>query len=229
MNSDVKYQTKSLILSSIIISLGMFFSAYYFKNNPNSNETVKGVSELKVKSNLSTWQLSISNSGSNLNSLYANLEQNQKFIKSFLINNNFTESEFNLGTISISNSNDNNQLKYQIYNSITITTKDVDKVNKVSSNLKPLIDNNVLISGSYINYYYTDISSIKNELLDLSINNSKISAKLMADKINKKVGNVKSLNQGVITINSLDGSQINDTNSIYKNVRMVSTVIYELK
>ena len=46
MNSDVKYQTKSLILSSIIISLGMFFSAYYFKNNPNSNETVKGVSEL---------------------------------------------------------------------------------------------------------------------------------------------------------------------------------------
>ena len=51
----------------------------------------------------------------------------------------------------------------------------------------------------------------------------------MADKINKKVGNVKSLNQGVITINSLDGSQINDTNSIYKNVRMVSTVIYELK
>ena len=71
----------------------------------------------------------------------------------------------------------------------------------MSSNLKPLIDNNVLISGSYINYYYTDISSIKNELLDLSINNSKISAKLMADKINKKVGNVKSLNQGVITIN----------------------------
>lgn len=222
---QIKRLNPTILLCSIILAFTAIDIAYT-KNQPT--EVVKGVSEIKVKSDLASWQISLSSSGDDINSLYSQMDNTQIKLLSYLKNNNLRESDINLGAVSISNMPDSKQ-KYTIYNSVLITSKNVDLVQNLSSNLKPMLEMGIPMGSSYVSFYYTDISNIKGEMLKNSLDNSKIAASKMADNFGKKISGVKNINQGVISINSPDGSQSGDSTSLYKTVRMVSTVTYFIK
>lgn len=216
------------LVSSLIMALAIVFASLSIPQS-NSTVTVKGVSEVPVKSDLATWQIALSNSGNNSNELYSQFESNEKTIKQFLISQGFKESDISLNSTTITTSVDLNSPKFNVYGGIIVTTKNVDLVFSTSNNLSSLIKQNILINNSYVSYYFTDITSIKNKLLEQSISNAIQSAQSMNSnfKMNKNIEpSLKSATQGVISINSPDGANQNDTTSLFKIVRMVTTATF---
>lgn len=222
--SNIKFPI-SVLLGFIILSVSLI----YINKNKDIIVQAKGVAEVKVKSDLATWQISLNQSGYNLSAAYNQIESDQNNVIAILKYQGIQESDIQANNISISNMLIDNKTQYQIYNTITVSSKNVDLIYKINQNQKIFIDQGIFISGSYVNYYFTAINNIKEPLLKDSVLNTKISASKIAGNLNKEISEVKNINQGVISVNSADGSQYNDINSLYKTVRVVTTATYLMK
>jgi len=225
------------VIASIILSIGIAIAGLFIGNgikffrNFDRSVEVKGLAEQMVKSDLATWSINFSVSGDNLAGLNKTISQNQKLVNDFLVNNGFSVKDIQLGTISVNDNwanqygNNNEKLPhYQISNSVSVTTANVDLVAKVSQNAGELVNQGVLVTNNNISYFYNNLNSIKGQMLDQATRNAKVAAETFAKNTGSRVGNIKSASQGVFTIASPDGAIINDTQSINKKVRVVTSI-----
>lgn len=229
--------SRSGIFAALVLACGVATCGYFvgngikfFRNFDRSVE-VKGLAEQNVKSDLATWSISFSVSGDNLKDLYQQISLNQKTVSQFLLNNNFAESNLQLGTISVNDNwvnqygNTNAKLPhYQISNSVSVTTDNVDLVAKVSQNAGELVNQGVIVGNNSISYFYNSLNSVKATMLDSATQNAKLAAETFAKNTQSQVGKIKSASQGVFTISSPDGSNIGDTSNINKKVRVVTSI-----
>ncbi len=231
----------SKIIAAIVLALGIAASGHYigdgikfFRNFDRSVE-VKGLAEQNVKSDLATWSINFSVSGDDLKALYQQVSLNQKTVSQFLATNGFAAKDIQLGTISV-NDNWANQYgstnaklpHYQISNSVSVTTSNVDLVAKVSQNAGELVNQGVIVTNNSISYFYNNLNSIKAQMLDSATQNAKSAAETFAKNTQSKVGKIKSASQGVFTISSPDGSNVGDTSNINKKVRVVTSIQFFL-
>lgn len=231
----------SKIIAAIVLALGIAASGHYigdgikfFRNFDRSVE-VKGLAEQNVKSDLATWSINFSVSGDDLKALYQQVSLNQKTVSQFLATNGFATKDIQLGTISV-NDNWANQYgstnaklpHYQISNSVSVTTSNVDLVAKVSQNAGELVNQGVIVTNNSISYFYNNLNSIKAGMLDSATQNAKSAAETFAKNTQSKVGKIKSASQGVFTISSPDGSNVGDTSNINKKVRVVTSIQFFL-
>lgn len=229
--------SRGRIFAALVLACGVAACGYFvgngikfFRNFDRSVE-VKGLAEQNVKSDLATWSISFSVSGDNLKDLYQQISLNQKTVSQFLLNNNFVESNLQLGTISVNDNwanqygNTNAKLPhYQISNSVSVTTDNVDLVAKVSQNAGELVNQGVIVGNNSISYFYNSLNSVKAVMLDSATQNAKLAAETFARNTQSQVGKIKSASQGVFTISSPDGSNIGDTSNINKKVRVVTSI-----
>lgn len=229
--------SRSRVIAALVLACGVAAGGYFvgngikfFRNFDRSVE-VKGLAEQNVKSDLATWSISFSVSGDNLKDLYQQISLNQKAVSKFLLSNNFAESSFQLGTISVSDNwanqyggNNDKLPHYQISNSVSVTTPDVDLVAKVSQNAGELVSQGVIVGNNSISYFYNNLNNIKATMLDSATQNAKLAAETFAKNTQSQVGKIKSASQGVFTIASPDGSNIGDTSNINKKVRVVTSI-----
>ncbi len=231
----------SRVIGAIILALGIATSGHYigsgikfFRNFDRSVE-VKGLAEQNVKSDLATWSINFSVSGDDLKALYQQVSLNQKTVSQFLATNGFAAKDIQLGTISVNDNwanqygNTNAKLPhYQISNSVSVTTSNVDLVAKVSQNAGELVNQGVIVTNNSISYFYNNLNSIKAQMLDSATQNAKSAAETFAKNTQSQVGKIKSASQGVFTISSPDGSNVGDTSNINKKVRVVTSIQFFL-
>lgn len=232
---------ESLIWPAIIIAFGIGVAGFfiylgikYFKNYERS-VAVKGLSEKIVKSDLASWNINFSVSGDELKDVYREISENQKTIKEFLRSKGFREDELQVGTL-ITNDNWNNnydgrvqnQQRYLITGNIILTTKNVDLVYKISQSSGELVDKGIVVTYSNINYFYTDIKEIKEEMLIEAIKNAKFAAEIFAKNSESEIIGIKNASQGIFNITSPD-TLSGDSVTVEKKVRVVTSVDFFIK
>ncbi len=230
----------SRVISSVVLALGIFATGYtiaesirYFRNFERAVE-VKGLAEQVVKSDLATWNISFSVSGESLKDLYQQISTQQKQVSQFLVDNGFAPADIQLATVSVTDNlanqygNNSKVAHFQINNSVSVTTKDVDLVAQVSQKASELVSRGIIISSNGINYFYNNLNTIKGQMLNSATQNAKLAAATFAKNTNSQVGKIKTANQGVFSISSPDGSIIGDTSSINKKVRVVTSIQFFL-
>ena len=240
MFRDPKSQSGKII-PALIIAIGIASSGYYigsgikyFRNFDRSVE-VKGLAEQQVKSDLATWSINFNVSGANLNELYQQSSQNQKLVNQFFLDNHFESKDIQLGTISVNDNwanqygNANDKLPhYQINNSVSVTTNDVDLVAKATQTSSILVNQGVIVNNNSVSYYFNNLNSVKGKMLDTATQNARAVADTFAKNTNSQVGKIKTANQGLFTISAPDGSNVGDTSSFYKKVRVVTSIQFFL-
>ena len=87
----------------------------------------------------------------------------------------------------------------------------------------PLIRKGIILNNSYINFEFTDLNSIKPEMLGEAISNAKVSAEQFADDADARLGGISRANQGVFSITEKDPGSPE-----YKKIRVVSTLRFML-
>lgn len=226
-NTEIKnviVSSKFLIAISIIICAVIFLvSARGFSNQGKFVE-VKGLSERVVKADRAIWSLGFEVKSNDVNELYSTIESNTQAIESFLMEKGFTAEEISTAPVNVYQDTYREALyRYNASVQMSVYTDNVDLVRSASEQTLPLIRQGIVFNNSYINFEFTDINSIKPELLAEAIENAKMSAQQFADDAGAGLGGISRANQGVISITEKDPGSPE-----YKNVRVVSTLRFML-
>jgi len=207
-----------------IFSLVFFFSARSFSEQGSFVE-VKGLSERIVKADTAIWSLNFEVKSNNVDMLYADIEKNLNTIKSFMKQKGFDESEINVAPVNIYQDTYRDALfRYNSTTQLSLYTKKVDLVKSASKDTLIFVKAGIAMNQNSINFQFSDINSIKPEMLGEAIKNARESAEQFAKDSGSSIGGISRGNQGVIDISDKDPGSPE-----YKKIRLVSTLRFLLK
>src|SRR3989344_6082150 len=207
-----------------VFSLAFFFSAQNFSKQASFVE-VKGLSERIVKADVAIWTMNFEVKSNNIDLLYADIEKNTTAINSFLLEKGFEASEINVAPVNIYQDTYRDALfRYNSNTQLSVYTKKVDLVRSASKDTLLLVKRGVTLNQNSIEFQFSDINSIKPEMLAEAIKNAKASAEQFAEESGSSLGGISRGNQGVFDITDKDPGSPE-----YKKIRVVSSLRFLLK
>ncbi|AJA90054.1 hypothetical protein OY14_01100 [Borreliella chilensis] len=214
------------LASSIVISYGI-------KNigTRNSNYiTVKGLSEKEILSTSSSWNLQYDLNGNTVDDIIRTNNLNLSIIKNFFIKCGFDEEHIRIGSMNFNAQGYKDSLyRYSAYVSLTVNTRDLDKMKTAEKNIIELYNRGLLISNNGgPRYYFDKINDIKPEMLAESIRNAKLAALEFVKHSGSKLGKIKNANQGYFEFLPVDRSLGDQELYPQKILRIVTTISYYL-
>lgn len=225
-----------LVATTLLLATYCISNSIMYLRNFEKSVEVKGVSEKIVLSDYASWNISYSVSGNNLFEIESIVSKNQKNITNILKQNGLSEHEIQIGTNTVTdnwanqyNPNFAQMQHYQISSTIIVNSDNIKDISNANNNLNQLIKTGLILSTNNINYFYKNLNLVKNDMLLEATQNAKNSANIFASNSNSQVLGIKNANQGLFTISSPDGSNLNDTQNIYKKIRVVTTVNFFIK
>lgn len=208
----------------VVCALVFFFSARNFSKQGEYVE-VKGLSEKIVKADTAIWSMTFEVKSNSIDALYADTERNIKAIKAFLIQKGFEDSEISVAPINIYQDTYKEAVfRYNSSNQVAVYTKKVDQAKAASNETLMLVKAGVVLNQNSISFEFSDLNSIKPDMLAEAIKNAKETASQIAKNSGSNLGGVSRGNQGVFDITNKDPGSPE-----YKKIRLVSTLRFLLQ
>lgn len=241
---------------SIIIALIAAFAAIacvmiatnglvsYKKSAGGDGMTATGSASCDFESDLIVWRGSFSAYGMTTKDAYEVIKNDAQVVKEYLLNCGITEDELVFSSVDITQryrteyDENGNYLRdypdgYNLYQSLTVTSGDIDKVELVSRDITTLIESGVEFSSYSPEYYCTRLDEVKLELIEKATENAKQRIDILAEGSGCRAGKLLSANLGVFQITaknsgsgeySYDGAF--DTSSRYKTAMITVRLNY---
>jgi len=223
-NNKLVFLGLSLIVFAMMLSTAFYFSAKDFSKQGSYIE-VKGLSERIIKADTAIWTMSFEVKSNNVDSLYQDIENNIETIALFLKEKGFEDFEINVAPVNIyQDTYRDAAFRYNSTNQISVYTQKVDLAKEVSNETLLLVKKGVVLSYNYISFEFSDLNSIKPDMLAEALSNAKDSAEQFANNTDSEVGEVTRGNQGVFDISEKDPGSPE-----YKKIRLVSTLRFLIK
>ena len=231
---------KSWKIEALILTIGLLLMGNFVKSgldgfaNRDRVVNVKGLAEMEVSANKVTWPLMYKALGNDLPALYNQINNTNKAIVEFLLQKGIAEKEITVNAPEIIDLNaeryteNRTGYRYNVTAVITVTSMKVDLVRQLISEQGELLKQGIAITGGdyryNVQYDYTDLNSIKPQMIEEATKNARAAAEKFASDSNSKLGKIKHANQGQFTITD------RDSNTPYiKKVRVVTTIDYYLE
>lgn len=214
------------IISLAILAFAIIFWASargFYKQG--SYVEVKGLSEKIVKADTAIWSMNFEVKTNNVDELYRDIEKNITTIKAFLKEKGFEDSEINVAPVNIYQDTYKDALfRYNSTNQLSVYTKKVDLAKSASNETLTLVKRGVVLNQNSIAFEFSDLNSIKPEMLAEAIKNARETAKQFADNSGSSVSGISRGNQGVFDITDKDPGSPE-----FKKIRVVSTLRFLLR
>ncbi len=182
----------SIIISSAIVALGLVLLGLALKSGIDRFSdrdrvvTVRGLCEKEVQANKVTWPIVTKEVGNSLPDIYRVIESNNKAIMSFLTGNGLSENEISVNPPQVYDAaaerygRSDNPYRYQVTNVIVVTSDKVDLVRKLIDKQTDLLRQGIaIVAGDYnyqTTYEYTDLNSVKPEMIAEATSNAREAA-----------------------------------------------------
>jgi hypothetical protein len=224
MENIKKYGVLIVSGALLVFALVAFLSARGFSDKASYVE-VKGLSEKIVKADVAIWSINFEVKSNDIDSLYAGIAKSTSAIQKFLLDKGFEATEINIAPINIYQDTYSGSLfRYNSNTQLSVYTKKVDLVKSASRETLSLVKQGVTLNQNSIEFQFSDINSIKPEMLAEAIKNAKASAKQFAEESGSRLGAISRGNQGVFDISDKDPGSPE-----YKKIRVVSSLRFLLK
>ena len=228
------------IISAALLMVGLIIVGVCIKSGLNSMAdnsrvvNVKGLAEMEVKANKVTWPVSYKIVGNDLETIYQQVNQNNRIVKNFLISKGISNSEISVNAPQIvdkaADVYGNNEYKerYNVTSVMTVSTNKVDLVRKLMSQQADLLKQGVAITANDYNntviYAFTNLNKVKPKMIEQATKNARMAAEKFAKDSESDLGKIKSADQGQISIEDRDANT-----PFIKKVRVVTSIVYYLK
>jgi uncharacterized protein len=204
---------------ALIIGLSGIIAARGFSGQ-DSYIDVKGLSERIVKADIAVWTLNFEVKSNNIETLYLEITDAQERITAFLGEQGFEASEINIAPINMyQDTYVNAPFRFNSSNQISVYTGKVDLARSASNETLSLIRDGVVLTNTSIVFEFSDLNSIKFEMLDEAVSNAQTTAEQFGSSASVTIGSVIRGNQGVFEISEKDPGSPE-----YKKIRLVSTL-----
>jgi len=223
----------AIVLSSII--LGLFF---YISRDKDQTVKVVGYAVQSFESDIVQWNFNLSqNVGlSDMKNGYKNLNRQIEDFKSILKSSDLNYDELTFKPIRINDMYDRNGniVSKKLSQEVSIVSKEMSKVEKFSTDPIEFIERNILFEYSNINYFSTNLDSIKKELLGKAVLNAKERAEEILNAAGNKVGDLKFARSGVFQITEplsteVAGYGLHSTSTKKKNIKVTVSAAFVIE
>ena len=227
------------ITMAVVVALGLLALGLCIRSGlraiPDSQRTVdvRGLATREVPANRVTWPIVFKQVGNDLPTVYEQVSSTNDAIVKYLKDNGISDSDISISAPSMTDLTTdryNTQpipYNYSVQSVVTVSSDKVDKVRELINRQGELLRQGIAIQSDYsypITYEYTELNSIKPEMIAEATTNAREAANKFAEDSESKLGKIKSAYQGQFSIEDRD----NYTPYI-KTVRVVTTLTYFLE
>ncbi len=233
MNNKVLIPSILISVSIVLLGLSLKSGIDNFSNRDRV-VTVRGLCEKEVPANKVTWPIVTKEVGNDLPSIYARIEASNKAILAFLKSNGIADSEISVNAPQVYDQaaerygNQDVLYRYSVTNVVVVTSDKVAQVRELIKKQTELLKEGIaVVAGDYnyaISYEYTDLNSIKPEMIAEATANAREAADKFAADSQSRLGKIKTANQGQFSIEDRDQYTPN-----IKTIRVVTSITYYLK
>ena len=219
----------SLLVAVAIVVLGLCLKAGIdgFSHRDRA-VTVRGLCEKEVMANKVTWPIVTKEMGNELPAIYDKIQRNNDAILAFLKDNGIEDSEISVNPPAVNDrmannySSENVRYRYNVTNVIVVTSSKVDKIRKLIEAQTQLLKQGIAVAEDYeyqTTYEYTDLNSIKPEMIAEATRNAREAANKFAADSDSRLGKIKTATQGQFSITDRD-----QYTPYIKNIRIVTYI-----
>ena len=224
------------LVAAAIIILGLCLKAGIDNfSNRDRVVTVRGLCEKEVTANLVTWPIVTKEMGNDLTAIYDKIQQTNATITQFLTSNGISSEEILINPPAVEDRQANMysntdvlKWRYTVTNVIVVTSSKVQQVNDLMRKQPELMRKGIaVVAGDYeyrTSYDYTDLNSIKPQMIAEATRNAREAADKFAADSGSDLGKIKTASQGQFSITDRD-----KYTPYVKNVRVVTSITYYLK
>lgn len=231
---------KSNIISAALVAVSIVVLGFALKAgidnfvNRDRKVTVRGLCEKEVAANKVTWPIVTKEVGNDLGSIYTKIQNTNAAIVNFLKENGISETEISVNAPAVYDmaaeryGNNQNPNRYQVTNVVVVTSGNVDLVRGLIERQTELMRQGIaVVAGDYnytTSYEYTDLNSIKPEMIAEATAAAREAADKFAEDSGSELGRILTASQGQFSIENRDQYTPN-----IKTVRVVTSITYSLE
>ncbi|SHN61647.1 hypothetical protein SAMN02745247_02358 [Butyrivibrio hungatei DSM 14810] len=232
-----------IVVSCVSLAIGLA----HFRSESSHVITATGSASVDFEADIIIWRGSFSAVAYTSQDAYSKIKQDAELVKNYLTSNGVTDEEIVFNSVDISRTyrdvydvNGNyvgsEADGYQLTQDVTVSSSNLDNIEKVSRDISSLLDQGVELSSGAPEYYYSDLDALKLDLIDKASINAKDRIDIVAKNSGAKLGKLKNSSLGVFQITaknsgtssySYDGAF--DTTSRYKTATITVKLEYDLR
>lgn len=212
------YIVAAIIGLSFIFALYLVGRAYKYKFTSTETISVTGLAEKDFVSDLIVWSGSYSRKSMDLKEAYAMLKQDEQAINTYLQGKGVTTNELIFEAVEINKDFNTTYDEsgrqtgsvftgYNLKQVITVESKDVNKVEKISREVTELIQTGIEFTSLPPAYYYSKLSELKIDLLAKASADAKTRAETIAKNAGNSLAGIKKASMGVFQITGQNSNE----------------------
>jgi hypothetical protein len=223
------------------MTLGLYKVGGGLASRAGNAITVTGTASENATADNAVWTLNLNESQPTLASSVKKIDSSADALKKYLLNGGVTDDQIEFGPINsnavpeYNNGNPTGRiLAYQAYRTVTVRTKDVKLVEKLSNNIGSLLATGVNVGNYGPAYYLSTLDDMRAKLLATAMKDAQARAKAITEAVGGSVGPLLSVTSGptqVTTKNSLDRAAggVYDVSTIEKTVNVTLSASFKSK
>ena len=198
--------------------------------------TVRGLSERVVKADLAVLPLKFAAAGDDLQAVQADIDADTAAVRRFLAAQGYQPSEIDLGRWEVTDQyareyqQQNVAARYRVAQTVLARTTNVDRVLATTRQLDQLIRQGVVLQDySGPSYLFTKLNDVRPAMIAQATASARTGAQQFAKDAGANLGGIRSATQGSFEILGRDEIGYEANSQVFKKLRVVTTVSYQLR
>ena len=241
-NSGEKSRSITVIAASLIMALavggGLVKVGAGFAARTDNGITVTGSAKTTATADNVVWTLNVALSSQLVADAVRKVGADVDAVSAYLTKGGIPADALTLGAVSSyaneewqNGNNTGRILSYRASRDITVRTKDVQLVYKLSQGIGSLLQNGVNVNNYGPQYYISTLSDLRPQLLEDAMKDAKTRAVAITKAVGGSVGAVQSVRSGVFQVTTPDSTMVSDggaydTSTIEKTVTSTVSVTF---
>jgi hypothetical protein len=238
------------VVPSLSIALAGWFVGMGVQNVRTADRfvSVKGVAEREVKADLALWPIQLAVTDNDLSAAQTRLSANASRVVAFLRANGIDSTEIELQTLRVTDilanpfrSEQRAGTRFILQQTVNVRSDDPDRVQATSQKVGELVNAGVVLTSGPEwgpggpSYLFRKLNDLKPAMIAEATAEARKAAEQFAKDSRSRLGGIHRANQGVFVILPRDaagsdqGPGIAEATQMFKIVRVVSTVEYQLR
>lgn len=231
---------------AIIAAFAILGNAYKYKFKTEETISVTGLAEKDFTSDQIVWTGNYSRKTMDLKTAYQELKEDEGKIRSYLKGKGVNDAEMVFSAVSIDKDfttkydpdgrvTGTEFTGYNLKQNVTVDSKDIEKVEKISREVTELIESGIEFNSSSPSYYYTKLSELKIDLLAKASADAKQRAETIAKNSGSGLGKIKKATMGVFQITGKNSNEdysyggAFNTSAKYKTASITTKIDYAVE
>lgn len=234
-----------LIAAAVILSLalggGLMKVGAGFASRASDGITVTGSAKVEAIADNAVWTLSVTQLSPTVSAAVTNISAGVKSVTNYLTDGGISSDLITLGAVStyaneefVNGNSTGRILSYRANRDVTVRSKDVQLVSKLSQGIGTLLQTGVPVNNYGPQYYISTLSDLRPKLLGEAMKDARVRAEALTKAVGGSVGAVISVKSGPFQVTTQDSTQTADygaydTSTIEKTVTSTVSVTFKTK